>query len=79
MLTTLGDSASGTFHSVLTTVTQRIDKDNSRITTLQDNLTTLNNNLVAQMSAADSLIASLDSQVNYFTLLFAATYNAKTG
>jgi flagellar hook-associated protein 2 len=79
ILTALGDSATGTFHSVLTTVKQQIDKDNSQITTLQDNLTRLNNNLVAQMSAADALLASLQSQVSYFTLLFADTYNVKTG
>ena len=48
---------------------QQIDADNSEATATQARITTMQNNLTAQMTQADATIAALQSQVTYFTTL----------
>jgi flagellar hook-associated protein 2 len=76
ILNSLEDPTSGTFQSEGDTIQQQIHTDNLEITATQSRVTALQNQLAAQMSAADALIASLQSQVTYFTTLFADTQNA---
>ena len=57
------------------TIQQQITRDNLQISTDQTNINTLQGNLISQMDAADSLISSLESQVSYFTGLFADSQN----
>jgi flagellar hook-associated protein 2 len=78
VLNGLTDPTSGLFESAQSTISQQINTDNQQITATQDNITTLQNQMVAQMSAADTLIATLQSQVSYFTTLFSDTQNAIT-
>ena len=52
--------------------------DNNEITDTTNRIVTMQNDMVAQMSAADALIASLQNQVSYFTTLFQDTQNELT-
>jgi flagellar hook-associated protein 2 len=72
----LENATNGVFQQTTSTIQQQITRDNLQISTDQTNIHTLQGNLISQMDAADSLISSLESQVNYFTGLFAATQNA---
>jgi flagellar hook-associated protein 2 len=76
ILNGLQDPTNGLFQGVNSDLSQQITTDNQKITEDQAGITTLQNNLVAQMSTADAAIATLESQVTYFTGLFAATLNA---
>jgi flagellar hook-associated protein 2 len=76
VLNGLTDSTNGLFQAAEGTISQQVNADNQRITATQNSVTTLQNQMVAQMSAADTLIATLQSQVTYFTNLFADTQNA---
>ncbi len=75
ILTGINDTTTG----LLPTETQNLSTENNslgdQITTDQTNVTQLQQNLQAQMSAADASIASLEQQANYFQMMF-QTQNA---
>jgi flagellar hook-associated protein 2 len=62
--------STGLFDDTNEGIQQQINSDDQQISDTQARITTMQNNLNAQMSAADSMIASLQSQVSYFTTLF---------
>ena len=77
-MTGLTDPTNGLFQSAEGTITTQINTDNTQIAATQTSITNLQNQMVSQMAAADALIASLQSQVSYFTTLFTDTQSAIT-
>jgi flagellar hook-associated protein 2 len=73
ILNGLDDPTTGLFQSAASTVQSQINSDNQQITATQQQVTAVQNQMTAQMAAADSLIASLQSQVTYYTGLFTDT------
>jgi flagellar hook-associated protein 2 len=55
--------------------TKSIKRQNTLLTQTQQKITDLQNNLTQQMAAADTLLASLENQKNYFNNLFIAMMN----
>lgn len=76
ILNGLEDTNTGLFVQTQNSYQQQINSDNSQITDTQTRITTMQNNLTEQMAQADSTIASLESQVSYFTTLFTDTQDA---
>lgn len=76
LLNGLEDSSTGLFASTSNSFQSQITSDSQQITDQEARITTLQNNLTAQMTQADTLIASLESQVTYYTALFTDTRNA---
>jgi flagellar hook-associated protein 2 len=66
------NSTSGLFQAQQATIQNRINADNREISDTQDRITTMQNQLTAQMSAADALLSKLQSQVSFMTQLFEA-------
>jgi len=77
-LNSVEDPVKGSLKSEESLTTAQISRQNDEITTAGNKLTDLQNTLTQQMAAADSLIASLESQKNYMTNLFTAMINAGT-
>jgi len=75
-LTGVDDPTTGTIQSQINATNQQVTSDNNQITSDQNNITTMQNSLTEQMSLADASIASLESQVSYYTLLFSDTQSA---
>jgi len=71
------DSTSGTLTMEVSATNDEITQENSTIADENQKLTDLQNNLDQQMSAADTLIASLESQKSYFENLFTSMMNEK--
>jgi flagellar hook-associated protein 2 len=65
----------GLFAETNTSIQNQITSDNQESTDTENRITTMQNDLTAQMSQADTLIASLESQQNYYTDLFQDTQN----
>ena len=65
-------ATNGLFQAQMATIQNRIDADNREISDTQDRITTMQNQLTAQMSAADALLSKLQSQVSFMTQLFEA-------
>jgi flagellar hook-associated protein 2 len=65
----------GLFAQTQNSYQSQVTSDNSEITDTEARITTMQNNMTAQMSQADSTIASLESQVTYFTTLFSDEQN----
>jgi len=76
VLNGLQDPTTGLFQAASATNQAQTTSDNQQITTTQDRITAMQASLVKQMTAADTLIAQLESQVSYFTTLFADQQNA---
>jgi flagellar hook-associated protein 2 len=76
LLNGLQNPNTGLFAETNTSIQSQITSDNQEITDTQNRITTMQNTLTAQMSQADTLIASLESQVSYYTQLFQDTQNA---
>jgi len=72
----LDDTTSGTIQSAINVNQQQITSDNSQITADQNSITTMQNSLTEQMSLADASIATLESQVTYYSTLFSDTTSA---
>jgi len=72
VLNGLTDPATGILQSTITANQNLITQDNQKIADDQANVITMQNNLVAQLTQADTAIASLESQVTYFNNLFLA-------
>jgi flagellar hook-associated protein 2 len=66
------NSANGLFQAQQATIQNRIAADNQQISDTQDRITTMQNQLTAQMSAADGLLFALQSQATFMTQLFLA-------
>lgn len=76
LLSGLQTASTGLFAEAQSSYQQQITSDNTEITDTEARITTMQNNLTAQMSQADTMIASLESQVTYFTSLFTDTQDA---
>ena len=72
VLTSVEDSSSGILKGQITSIADSITRQNNLISDKQDQIDKLQVTLQQQMAAADSLIASLESQKNYMTNLFEA-------
>jgi flagellar hook-associated protein 2 len=72
VLNGLGNATDGVFEASESSVQQEMTYDNAQIATTQAQVTQVQNQMTAQMSAADALIASLQSQTTYFTNYFLA-------
>lgn len=71
-LSGLNDPTDGLFESQQGTIENRILADNQEISDTQARITTMQNQLTAQMSAADALLSTLQSQDTFMTQLFQA-------
>jgi flagellar hook-associated protein 2 len=76
LLSGLEATNNGLFTTTNNSYQSQITSDNQEVTDQEARITTLQNNLTAQMTQADTLIASLESQDTYFTSLFTDTQNA---
>ncbi len=74
ILTGLEDPTDGSIVTALNSVNDQITTQNQRISDEQDQINQLQTNLTTQMSDADAAIATLQSQLTYFTSLFTYTY-----
>ena len=70
VLNGLESTSNGVFTQMQSSYQTQVNTDNNEITDTQNRITTMQNNLTAQMSQADTLIASLESQDSYYTALF---------
>jgi flagellar hook-associated protein 2 len=68
----LEDSTSGTLTNAIDGLKTETTGQDARIASEQDRINQLEENLIAQMSAADSAIAMLEQQLTYMTGLFEA-------
>ncbi len=73
VLNGLENTTNGVFQSAENTVQQQIASVNQQITATDNQAVAVQTQMTEQMSAADALIASLQSQDSYFTTLFAST------
>ena len=71
-LSGLNDSATGLFAAQQGNIQNRILADNQEISDTQARITTMQNQLTAQMSAADALLSTLESQNTFMLQLFQA-------
>ena len=72
----LEDPTNGVLPSIQASLLQQaITTQDNSISDMQDRIDLMQTNLTAKISAADALIASLESQVTYFTTLFQITFN----
>ena len=71
-LSGLNDPTNGLFVAQQGTIENRIIADNQEISDTQARITTMQNQLTAQMSAADALLSTLQSQNTFMTQLFEA-------
>ena len=74
-LSNIEDSTSGVLTNEITQTNSSITSDNQLISQQQTQITQLQTNLQAQMSKADSAIASLESQQTFYNSLFYAMLN----
>jgi flagellar hook-associated protein 2 len=74
ILTGLEAPVDGTIVAALNSANDQITAQNQKITDEQGRINQLQTNLTAQISAADAAIATLQSQLSYFTSLFTYTY-----
>lgn len=77
-LNALEDPNTGTFEAEQSSFANQITEINQQITAEQDHINLVQTSLTAQLTAADSTIASLESQVSEITALFAAQSAATT-
>jgi flagellar hook-associated protein 2 len=66
------NSTNGLFQAQQATIQNRIAADNQEISDTQARITTMQNQLTAQMSAADAMLFALQSQATFMTQLFQA-------
>jgi flagellar hook-associated protein 2 len=78
ILNGLEDPNTGTIETARASAVNSIDTQNQKIEDEQSRIDILQKNLIARMSAADALIASLEQQVTYFNTLFASMNGTKT-
>jgi len=71
-LTGLTDPNTGTVEGGILSVQDQITTENQTISDQQDRITTLTNNLNAQMAAADAAIATMEQQYSYLQEMFTA-------
>jgi flagellar hook-associated protein 2 len=68
----LTNTTNGLFQSQQATIQNRITADNQEISDTQTRINTMQSQLTAQMSAADALLSTLQSQSTFMTQLFQA-------
>jgi len=71
-LTSIEDPSTGALTNEITQTNNTITSDNQLISQQQAQITLLQTSLQAQMSQADSAIATLESQQTFFNSLFTA-------
>jgi flagellar hook-associated protein 2 len=69
------DATSGSLKSAIDTAAKAATRQDKLIAAEQQRITDLQNSLTKQMAAADTLLASLQNQRDYFTNLFTAMMN----
>jgi flagellar hook-associated protein 2 len=74
-LNSVEDATSGTLTTAISSNTSEINNENTLITAEQQKISTLQSNLTQQMAAADTLLASLQSQETYMNGLFTNMMN----
>ena len=72
LLTSIEDPSTGLLPNQITQTTDSITSENALIAQQQDQINLLQTSLQSEMSSADSSIASLESQLSYYTGLFQA-------
>jgi flagellar hook-associated protein 2 len=72
ILNGLGNATNGVFAASASSIQQQIATDNAQITAVQAQVAHVQSQMTAQMTAADSLIASLQTQATYFQNYFQA-------
>jgi flagellar hook-associated protein 2 len=72
------DPTTGCLETSVNSIQSEITSEQSQLTNDTAQVTTLQNNLMTQLSAADAAIATLQSQTTYFTDLFQAEYGNNT-
>lgn len=72
ILNGLGNATNGVFEASSSAIQQQITTDNAQITAVQAQVAQVQSQMTAQMTAADSLIASLQTQATYFQNYFQA-------
>jgi flagellar hook-associated protein 2 len=72
ILNGLDDATNGLFQGQQATIQNQIAADNQEISDTQARITTMQTQLTAQMSAADALLSTLQSQSTFMTQLFEA-------
>jgi len=73
------DPTNGILPQTLTATIAEVTSVNQQISDKQDQVATLQTNLVQQMSQADALMASLQQQATYFNNMWTAIQAAQTG
>jgi flagellar hook-associated protein 2 len=68
----INDPVSGTLTAAINQTNTSIKNDNAKITSNQQQIATLQENLTQRMSKADAAIAVLEQQASYYTDLFSA-------
>lgn len=74
-LNSVEDATSGSLKTAISSKTTEISHEGDLMTAEQQRITDLQTNLTNQMAAADTLLASLESQKSYFTDLFTSMMN----
>lgn len=77
-LSAIEDPTSGIISTTINSVANEITNENQLISNQQVYINQLQTSLQAKMSAADAAIASIESQVSFFTGLFQSMYLPKT-
>jgi flagellar hook-associated protein 2 len=75
-MTSVEDPTTGLIHTTETGYQNQIDSLNTRISAKQDQVNQLQENLQAQMAAADAAIASMEQQYSYLSSMFQAQQTA---
>jgi flagellar hook-associated protein 2 len=78
-LNSVADPTNGLFSAETSSIQSQITSDNTQIANDQARVTALQNNLQAQLSAADAAIATLQQQDTYYQELFQAEYGSTGG
>jgi flagellar hook-associated protein 2 len=73
-LTSVADPKTGAIQSEFNSLQTEVTNENLLITNEETRVTDLQNNLTSQLSAADAVIANLESQKTYYAQLFQAQY-----
>ena len=77
-LDSYSNSDTGVIYSGLSTIEAQITTDNGKVSDDETQVSTLQTNLMNQLSAADAAIATLQAQKTYYQELFQAEYSSST-
>lgn len=72
------NSDTGVIYSAISTIETQITTDNGKVSDDETQVSTLQTNLMNQLSAADAAIATLQAQKTYYQELFQAEYSSSS-